>query len=483
MRIVWKLHWFAALSAAAHLAAGLAAAQGAASDKDEAVAQALRRLEARIEALEKQVGTSQPDASAGESAGGRLEELDQRIRVAERVRELEREAAAASAKEAPVVQAGRTGFFIKSASGDFQLRVGGYMHADGRFYASRPASGIVDTFVLRRVRPVLEGTVAKYVNFRLMPDFGEGKTVLQDAYVELRYFPKATLRAGKFKAPFGLERLQSATDILFVERGLPTALVPNRDLGVQLSGDLAKGRLNYAAGVFNGTPDGGSVDADSDIGKDTVLRVFATPFQTAAAGHPLKGLGFGVAASIGSQRGALPSFKTAGQATFFGYASGAAASGNRTRVSPQAQYYQGPLGLFAEYVQSNQRIVRGAAAAIVNNSAWQVAGSYLLTGETKARGLVPLQAMDPGKRGWGAWEIAGRFGHLKVDPVVYSKGLADPASAARRARAWAAGLNWYLNGNVKTALDYEQTSFEGGAAAGGRRPRESTILSRIQVGF
>ena len=273
----------------------------------------LQRLEVRIAALEKLVGASQP-------AAGGLEELDQRIRVAERVRELEREAAAASAKEAPVVQAGRTGFVIKSAGGDYQLRIGGYMHVDGRFYLSHPAAGTVDTFVLRRVRPVLEGTVARYVNFRLIPDFGEGKTVLQDAYVELRYFPKASLRAGKFKTPFGLERLQSATDILFVERGLPTALVPNRDLGVQLSGDLAKGRLNYAAGVFNGTPDGGSVDADSDIGKDAVLRVFATPFQTVATGHPLKGLGFGVAASIGSQRGAVPSFKTAGQANFFGYA-------------------------------------------------------------------------------------------------------------------------------------------------------------------
>jgi len=471
-----RLSWLVVSAAVVHWAAGLAAAQSAEGSQDETVAQTLRRLEARIEALEKQAGVAP-------TAGDKLGELDQQIRVAQRERELDREAAAASAKEAPVVQAGRTGFVIKSAGSDYHLRVGGYMHIDGRFYASHPAAGIVDTFVLRRVRPVLEGTVARYVQFRLIPDFGEGKTVLQDAYLELRYFPKASLRAGKFKAPFGLERLHSATDILFVERGLPSALVPNRDLGVQLSGDLAKGRLNYAAGVFNGTPDGGSVDADSDIGKDTVLRVFATPFQTAAAGHPLKGLGFGVAASIGSQRGALPSFKTAGQATFLGYAAGAAAGGNRTRVSPQAQFYRGPLGLFAEYVQSNQRIVRGAATAVVNNSAWQVAGSYLLTGETRARGLVPLRAIDPGRAGWGAWEIAGRFGQLKVDPVVYTKGLADPASAARSARAWGAGINWYLNGNVKTTLNYEQTSFEGGAAAGSRRPRERTILSRIQVGF
>ena len=41
-----------------------------------------------------------------------------------------------------------------------------------------------------------------------------------------------SLTAGKFKVPVGLERLESATDIRFIERGFPTSLVPNRDLGV-----------------------------------------------------------------------------------------------------------------------------------------------------------------------------------------------------------------------------------------------------------
>ena len=45
-------------------------------------------------------------------------------------------------------------------------------------------------------------------------------------------------------------------------------------------------------------------------------------------------------------------------------------------------------------------------------------------------------------------------------------GFADITKSARRASAWAVGLTWYLNRNVKYVLNYEQTSFRGGAALG-----------------
>ena len=168
------------------------------------------------------------------------------------------------------------------------------------------------------------------------------------------------------QAPFGLERLQSATDLVFVERGLPTNLVPNRDLGIQLSGDLAKNFLKYAVGVFNGTPDGGSVDAACHDAKDFVARLFATPFQSFPAGHPLRGLGVGLAASRGKQHGALSAFKTAGQSTFFSYAANASASGFRTRLSPQLYYYYGAVGSIAEFMRSEEK--RGMGSLVTHSS-------------------------------------------------------------------------------------------------------------------
>src|SRR5687768_113665 len=116
----------------------------------------------------------------------------------------------------------------------------------GGSFVNTPQSSGVNTFVARRVRPILEGTVYDRFGFRIMPDFGGGQTVLQDAYADVKFANWIKLRGGKFKEPVGLERLQSANHILFVERGLPTNLVPNRDLGFQLFGDVAEGLVSYA---------------------------------------------------------------------------------------------------------------------------------------------------------------------------------------------------------------------------------------------
>src|SRR5512139_1611511 len=153
-----------------------------------------------------------PVVTAGSPAPGTtLEELDQKVRVLERKWEIEQENAAAKAKETPYVTAGKDGFSIRSADGSYQLKLNGYIQVDGRFYFGDDSPPLTNTFLLRRVRPNFEGTVARYFSFRILLDFGEGKTSVQDAYVDFTYFPQAKLRAGKFKSPVGLERLQSVT--------------------------------------------------------------------------------------------------------------------------------------------------------------------------------------------------------------------------------------------------------------------------------
>ncbi|HYU33428.1 MAG TPA: porin, partial [Thermoanaerobaculia bacterium] len=208
----------------------------------------------------------------------KVEELDQKIRILERKDEIDKEAAAEKAKTATSATSGRDGFSLKSADGAYQLKIRGYVQLDGRFFQGDDERPATDTFILRRVRPIFEGTVFKIFDFRVMPDFGAGTTVLQDAYLDARFSPKLKVRTGKFKPPVGLERLQSGQDLLFVERALPTNLVPNRDLGIQLFGDLAGGNVSWAAGVFNGVPDGGNGDLDTNDGKDYAARLFFQPF-------------------------------------------------------------------------------------------------------------------------------------------------------------------------------------------------------------
>ena len=385
-------------------------------------------------------------------------------------------------KDEVTVSAGADGFVIQSGS-DYRIRIGGYLQADGRFYAQDKDSVATTTFLLRRARPIFQGIVGKYFDFYLSTDFGQGQVTLFDAYLNVKTSNKLQLRVGKFKPPVGLERLQSAASIMFVERALPTALVPNRDVGVQLHGELGGGVAAYAVGVFDGALDGALIDVDGNDGKDVAGRVFFQPFVHGSSA--LKGLGVGIAGTRGKQLGALPSFRSGGQIVFFSYLTTASADGTRTRVAPQGAFYAGPVGLFGEWTRSRQVVRKSSTvSAPIANEAWDVSASVLLTGESAtATGVRPRRSFDPAKGTWGALELAARVNGFDADPTAFSGGYADPVRSARKARAWAVGFNWYLNRNMKYVLDYERTTFTGGAAGGGDRRPENAVLFRSQVAF
>src|SRR5690606_41744917 len=106
------------------------------------------------------------------------------------------------------------------------------------------------------------------------------------------------------------------------------------------------------------------------------------------------------------------------------------------------------------------------------------------TGEDASyRGVAkPSSPFNPGKRGWGAWELVGRYGELDVDDGAFPL-FADPAVSARRAQTWTVGVNWYLNSNLKLVANYLQTSHDGGAAGGADRRDEKAVFTRLQVAF
>src|SRR4051812_33451315 len=142
------------------------------------------------------------------------------------------------------------GFILQSANGENRLVLGLTAQLDGRFSLDDPAP-IVNTFAIRKARPTFSGRVAKYFDFKVMPDFGNDASVLQDAYFDIRFSPKFRLRNGKDKTPVGYELLQGDAYLLFPERALASSLLPNRDVGIQALGELSS-RLSYAGGVFNG---------------------------------------------------------------------------------------------------------------------------------------------------------------------------------------------------------------------------------------
>lgn len=423
----------------------------------------------------------------------RLGELEKEIALLRRLKEVDQEVQAKKEKETPILTVSKEGFNVKSKDSAFILKFRGQAQTDARFYANDDTSTVSNTFLLRRVRPTLEGTVFKYFDFRLMPDFGGGSSSfsIQDAWVNYKYWRAAQLRVGKFKAPLGLERLQADAAGQFIETALSTNLIPNRDIGVDLNGELFDGAVTYDAGVFNGSADNGNgtttSDADIHDDKEFVGRVFAQPFKNTAY-DILNGLGVGLGASAGTAHGSnLPTYRSGGQQTIFSYTPAAGtviADGRRIRIAPQAYYYSGPFGFLGEYVLSQQELSKGTLKSDkIENYGWQLASTYVLTGENASyTGVVPNSDFNPGKKTWGAFELAGRFSSISIDKSVFPF-YANPLSAVTDAKAWDIGINWYLNRNLKFMTHFEQTFFEGGKTPGGDRKTENALLSRLQIYF
>ena len=410
------------------------------------------------------------------------QEIDQRLRVLERLREVDQEQAAKRAEESPLVGAGKDGFFLRAPDTSFLIKLRLEAHFDGRYFLNDDSNVHSSTFLVRRLRPIIEGKLPGPFSFKITPDFGNGKIDLLDAYVESDPALLIGLRLGKFKQPFGLEQLQSTPSFPFVEQSLSTSLGTNRDVGAQIQGDFRKGFIAYAIGVFNGATDGAVLDADSNSHKDIAGRIFFQPFSSISL---LQGLGIGFAATSGWHGGlprvtGLPSYKTAGQETYFKYKDTTIAAGERTRLSYQGYYYLGPVGILGEYIESKAAIARKTAQKDLTNKGWQTSISYAATGEPNSyRGIKPFRAFDPSKRQWGAIEVIGRVSAVTFDKNSFPV-FADSTKSVNSTFDYGVGINWHLNRNAKFLVDYFQTSFDGGKK-GGDRDKEQVIAGRLQI--
>lgn len=421
-----------------------------------------------------------------------IQELDQRVRVLDRKQEIAADEAAAKQKATPVVTASDKGFGIKSSDGQFEYRLRGLVHLDYRAFDGEAYPSAVNGFLARRIRPTFEGTVFGKYGFRFTPEFGESgdgvsnRSRVIDAFLDARLDPAFQIRFGKQKPVVGLERLQSGSDIKFIERShVSNNILPNRDLGVTISGDVLGKKLNYAVGLFNGVVDGGesTTAQDTNTGKDLTARLFATPYL--GTDSKLAGLGFGVAVTNGNTRNnSLVSYKTPGQAnSFFAYASGTQSNGNRNRVSPQAYFYSGPFGLLTEYAVVNQEVTSTLGQNKLKNDAWHISTSYLLTGEDASfRGVKPYSPFKSGSDGgWGAFELVGRYQEANIDPnAVTFRSTTAGVNYALNASSWLVGLNWYLNEDAKFAVNYERTDFSKGTLNG---KQENFLVARYQLAF
>lgn len=415
------------------------------------------------------------------------EENSQNVALAQRLIEVEQEKSANNAEKFGTVEYGYKGLVLTGANKNYSIKIGGYLQADARKYFADKV-GNVDQGLIRSARPAIEVKLPNDFSAKLVTDFGNGNPRVVDALGSWKANDYLNISVGKLKNPLGLERQEKETETLFVERGLPTNLVPFRDIGILLNGDIIPQTLDYQIGLTNGVAD--AVDPNSDVsgGKDISGRLFAQPFAS-TDNFALQGLGLGFAASIGQRDGnttnteLASNYKTTAQNNFFTYATGTYADGKNVRLNPQGWYYYGPFSILGEYVSSSNEVEKGASRKTLKNDAWTAIATYVLTGENASFDGVKPDADFSLKNGtWGAFELTARASRLNIDEKTFPT-FASLTTAAKAVDEYVLGLNWYLSQNIKVNINYAQDKFEGGAAGGKDRQDERTLLSRVQFKF
>ena len=411
--------------------------------------------------------------------------------------------------------------------GAFKFKIGGLIQPQLRTFINTPDA--TSTFLIRRARLNLEGTAFKNFDWKLQTDFQANgvdnttSTTVQDAYVGAKGYDWLQLRVGKMKSPIGIERWQSAHARWFTDLITTTYIVPNRVVGAMLWGNVGDGLAEYYTGLFNGAPDGGSgnVSIPGQNTKDFEARLAVTPFAKTSF-VPLKKLTAGAGVTYAPQLNGLGTYATANQQGFFRYRSStvnatSADPGEQVRFVPNLQYFWGPFGLYAEAAwstvgvsgtQSTTKAVTKKTNVVdskgktigsfsttsnstttreystdLTNFGWQIAASYMLTGEENSfRAISPRRKFSPSTGGWGALQLTARVGQLAVDSNAFPI-YADPNTQAEQSTTFGAGLNWILNDNAKVTLQYDYTSFIGGAANDGNRPDANAITTQFQAYF
>ncbi|MEO6698913.1 MAG: porin, partial [Paraperlucidibaca sp.] len=184
----------------------------------------------------------------------RIQALEKRLLELESRLSTQDSGVATTAKINTTVSASDSGFSLKKDG--YDLTFSALAQTDLRTFLSddRVAGGssgkLQDGFLLRRIRPTLAGNLGSLAAFRFTPEFagtgsGDSSSVV-DAYIDLKVLPNAIVRVGKQKSLIGIERIQSASALPFIERGLTTELVPNRNLGVSVFGDFADKAMSYS---------------------------------------------------------------------------------------------------------------------------------------------------------------------------------------------------------------------------------------------
>lgn len=343
----------------------------------------------------------------------------------------------------------------------FQLRLTGRIQLDAAWNNEDDELDTVaqsqDGVEFRRARIAVGGIIYRDFDFMAEYDFA-GATAFKDVYMSANNIPYiGTARVGHFKEFGSLEELTSDNDTLFIERALPNIFVPSRNVGVGITNAFFDKRMTASLGAFRDTNDLGIGGGDENWA--VTGRLTGLPYYYAVKNDRVDKLQL-------VHLGAWSSYRENDL------------SGVRLRARPEnhlAERYldtfnligdiesqvlfgaevaaiYGPFTAQAEYIMDS--FDRVDADRVMVQGAY-VQAAYILTGEHRAYRnqtgvmdkVIPKKNFNISgdSRGPGAWELALRYSWLDFDDEDVTGGSESNITA---------GVNWYLNPNMKIAFNY-----------------------------
>lgn len=391
-------------------------------------------------------------------------------RLRERVETLEREAAERdAAPEAPGPPEMRAtwddGVRLATEDGRFEARLGVRVDVDAAFFSAERdverhapnGTDVVGDFDdgarFRRARPKLSGTLFGHIVFKAEFDFANEEVEFRDVYVGARGVPvlgEALL--GHWREPLGLDAMTPTPAMTFIERGLPFALTPGRNMGLGFRNAFLEKRATLSFGAFWETDDRGATEEEemwSLTARATALPVYED------GGRRLLHLGAGYSRRFLNGGGGEIRYRSRPEAQLAEYLveTPRFEADRVDLVSGEAAAVLGPFSVQGEYVHA----FNDGPGGDPEFSGWTALASLFLTGEHRgyktAKGAFDMPEIRANfwdgtdAAGCGAWEVAARFSALDLADSREGADGGDLADVS-------VGVNWYWNPNFRLMANW-----------------------------
>ena len=330
---------------------------------------------------------------------------------------------------------------------EFYLRVGGRIYIDFVKYFEDKNNLGDDGPGIRTFKIEMNGRFKKHLLYRLSwggftsgGSFDGGGAYLDDAYVSYNGFKKIALVLGQHKEPFSLEQLSSSLTTTFLERGLPNALVPGRNIGVSVS--TYRSWWGLTTGIF--AEDLGSAQDLSDQGYGFSGRIHFNP------GHREDRV-YHVGSSFSARdisdtdsfyyrnrpESGLTDVRYVDTGDIFN-------PENVYRYNLEAALTAGPFAVQGEYIGS--RMTRQAGLSNLDFYGWYVFASWFPTGGS--RNYFSNEGI------FGYPEVKSKHGELELAVRYSTVDLTNGSVTGGTEKNVSLGINWYLSHHMRLMINY-----------------------------